>query len=294
MHRPLARFRNNLILLACLALSGCQAPLTTFYAFADLPYSPAEVEKLQAGVQEINQDGSHDFSIHLGDIKAGKGPCERLYYEQAFTLLKSLNKTTFIIPGDNEWNDCTEPDAAWALWEEYFMNFEDNWPAPPFRVDHQLARKENFAFVYRKCLYVGLNLVGGRVHDAVEWEKRLADNAQWLAQQFAANRKKVKCAVAFGHAQPASGSPDPNEAFFDALQAAALDLDKPVLFIHGDGHVLELERFRVDNLLRFELNGGKEKDWLMKVVVAPGRKQPFVFQLPAPLTVNAIKGFGKK
>ncbi|MCB0549521.1 MAG: hypothetical protein KDD19_18245 [Phaeodactylibacter sp.] len=286
MSRSLTQLGGSLLILAQIALSGCKGPQTTFYAFADLPYSSSEVEKLRLGIQVINLDGSHTFSVHLGDIKAGKAPCERLYYEQASMLLKSLDKTTFIIPGDNEWNDCVEPDSAWALWEEHFMGFEDNWAAPPFRVDHQPARNENFAFVYRKCLYIGLNLVGGRVHDVAEWEKRLADNARWLAQQFAANRKKVKCAVVFGHAQPASGSPGPNQAFFDALRAAALDLDKPVLFMHGDGHVLELERFLVDNLLRFELNGGKEKDWLMKVVVSPGRKQPFAFQLPAPLITN--------
>lgn len=271
-----------LALLPFLPLCSCTTSSITFYAFADLPYSPAEAEKLRSGIQAINRDGSHDFSIHLGDIKAGRDSCGRFYYEQCAALLRSLDKLTFIIPGDNEWNDCSDPDAAWKLWEEYFMGFEGNWPGRRFRLAHQPGRRENFAFVYRRCLFIGLNLVGGRVHDPAEWEKRLAGNAEWLEQHFTANRKKAKCAVVFGHAQPPADTAHLNNRFFSALQAAALGFGKPVLFMHGDGHILELERFLADNLLRFELNGGKENDWLMKVAVAPGRKQPFSFLLPAP------------
>ena len=282
MLRPTTILWGGLIVLAQLCLAGCRGPQTAFYAFADLPYSDSEVEKLKNGVEAINRDNSHDFSIHLGDIKAGKDSCERRYYVQASTILRGLNKITFIIPGDNEWNDCAAPDAAWPLWEEYFMAFEQNWPDQKFKVAHQPGRPENFAFVYRKCLFIGLNLVGGRVHDQAERKTRLADDAQWLKQHFAANRKKAKCAVVFGHAQPASNPPDPNQLFFDTLKEVATAFEKPVLFMHGDGHVLEIERFLAGNLLRFELNGGKEKDWLMKVVVEAGKEQPFGLLLPVP------------
>lgn len=264
------------------ALSGCTASKTTFYAFADLPYKENEVEKLKNGVQAINRDGAHQFSVHLGDIKAGRDSCTRFYYEQLAGLLKGLDKTTFIIPGDNEWNDCTEPEAAWRLWEAYFMGFEDNWNSRRFVVNHQPSRPENFAFLHRKCLFLGLNLVGGRVHDEAEWEQRLADNAEWLAQNFESYGRKAKCAVVFGHAQPPSDTAHLNQRFFNALQTTAAGFGRPILFMHGDGHVLELERFLAPNVLRFELNGGKESDWLMKIVVEAGKRQPFSFLLPAP------------
>lgn len=264
------------------ALCSCTAPKTSFYAFADLPYSEVEAERLRAGIQDINRDGTHDFSIHLGDIKAGKDSCGRVFYEQAATMLKALNKATFIIPGDNEWNDCSDPDAAWQLWEAYFAAFEDNWDNLKFEVRRQPSRKENFAFVFRKTLFIGLNLVGGKVHDEAEWKRRLADNAEWLEQNFAAYSKKVKCAIVFGHAQPVADAGHPNNRFFEALKAVALGFGRPVLFMHGDGHVLEVERFLAPNLLRLELNGGKEKDWLMKVLVEPNKRQPFTFQLPVP------------
>ena len=270
------------ILLFCVSLFSCQPSRTTFYAFADLPYKESEVEKLKAGVQAINRDESHDFSIHLGDIKAGKAPCERWQYEQTWEILKRLDKPTFIIPGDNEWNDCPDPDSAWPLWEEHFMEFDQNWPAPKFEVARQPARRENFAFVHRRCLFVGLNLVGGRVHDEVAWKDRLNDDIHWLKKNFSTHQNKVKCAVVFGHAQPPAGAGHPNNRLFDALKAAALEFRKPVLFMHGDGHVLEIERFLADNLLRLELNGGKENDWLMKVVVEAGEEQPFRILLPVP------------
>lgn len=276
-------YLNFFILLSFFTLlPGCKAPQSTFYAFADLPYSAAEAEKLRSGIHAINQDGSHDFAVHLGDIKAGRDSCGPFYYEQCSALLRGLDKPAFIIPGDNEWNDCAEPNAAWRLWEEYFMGFENNWPGHAFKVARQPSRKENFAFVHRKCLFIGLNLVGGRVHDEAEWKRRLASNAEWLAQNLAKHRNKVKCAVVFGHAQPPSDTAHLNNIFFEALKTAMSDFDKPALFMHGDGHVLEIERFMADNLLRFELNGGKEEDWLIKVLVAPGRRQPFVFQLPVP------------
>ncbi|MCB0584974.1 MAG: metallophosphoesterase [Phaeodactylibacter sp.] len=270
------------ILLSVFVLPGCTAPKTTFYAFADLPYKEKEVEKLKDGVEAINRDDDYDFSIHLGDIKAGKDPCNLEYYTQASGILKRINKTTFIIPGDNEWNDCQDPDSAWQLWEQHFMAFEQNWPGRTLKVRHQPSRKENFAFVHRKCLFIGLNLVGGKVHDKEEREQRLADDAEWMRRNFDEYGKKVKCAIVFGHAQPVFDKEDPNQVFFDALKTEAEAFGKPLLFMHGDGHELELERFLAPNLLRFELNGGKESDWLMKVVVEPRKPQPFTFQLPVP------------
>ena len=85
----------------------------------------------------------------------------------------------FIIPGDNEYNDCSDPDSAFALWESEFSFFDQNW-SHNFSVSYQVGREENFAFVSDGILFIGINLVGGTVHDAQEFADRSADDLAWI------------------------------------------------------------------------------------------------------------------
>lgn len=51
------------------------------------------------------------------------------------------------------------------------MGFDTNWNHD-FSVVRQPDYEENFYFVREQTLIFGLNIVGGRVHDQIEWNRR--------------------------------------------------------------------------------------------------------------------------
>ena len=81
-----------------------QSSEVTFYAMGDVPYAPNEDELLPKQIENLPSDGQ--FLIHLGDIKDGASACDEEVYIKVSSMLRKASSPTFIIPGDNEWNDC--------------------------------------------------------------------------------------------------------------------------------------------------------------------------------------------
>jgi len=104
-----------------------------FYAMGDVPYAPGEDELLPRQIEEIPKDAA--FVVHVGDIKTGSMPCDEVVYNKVFAMLAQAESPVFIIPGDNEWNDCGDPAQAWQYWKKYFMRFDRRWShrLPVFR-----------------------------------------------------------------------------------------------------------------------------------------------------------------
>lgn len=222
----------------------------TFYAMGDVPYAPEEDTLLPRQIAEL--PGDAEFVIHVGDIKGGAAPCDEAVYNKVFGMLSQSKPPIFIIPGDNEWNDCTDPAQAWKYWDKYFMRFDRHWQhgLPVFR---QLEREENFSFVKGNVLFVGINIVGGRVHDAAEWKQRHADDLDWVRRNLRRFGAKVSSLVIFGHAKPNENHND----FFDPLSKDALQFKKPILYLQGDGHRWIHDRpFAAKNILRLQVDQG--------------------------------------
>jgi chitodextrinase len=217
-------------LLASAPPALAQGQPITFSVIGDIPYDGKEDLFLEY-VDDHNRKSSSRLFFHVGDIKSQSDACPEFHYEQTFDILTRLAVPSFIVPGDNEWNDCADPDAAWALWETWFTDFEQNFCGPP-AVEAQAVRHENFAFVRNGVLFVGLNLVGGSSPDRDERDERLQDDADWVEVQFTSKASQVRAAVLLAHAER-SGSRD---LFFDQFDASAAAFGKPVLFIHGDTH----------------------------------------------------------
>lgn len=175
-----------------------------------------------------------EFLVHVGDIKGGLYPCEPYFYEDVAEILKKkpeVKVPVFIIPGDNEWNDCGNPKTAWKLWERHIFPIHTA-AIRNFGAKQQSRRPANFAFVHRRILFVGIALPGGKKLPGDEWENLIADAANWVVLQFTKNRMRVAAAVVFAHACPTGK----HQKFIDAFQGAAEAFKKPVLFIHGDKH----------------------------------------------------------
>lgn len=223
-----------------------------FSVMGDVPYAPEEYGVLVQQVADHNATSPSEFMVHVGDIKSGSPICFEVTFADVSEILLGLAVPTFVLPGDNEWNDCIlNIDASWGWWVEYFSRFNEAWPASPI-VERQDVRDENFAWTSEGVLLVGINLVGGFVHDAGEWAERLEQDAQWVESQFE-DHPGVYAAVIFAHAHPTAD----HAAYVSRMESAALDFGRPVLFIHGDGHSwIDDVPFAAPNIRRIQVDRG--------------------------------------
>ena len=250
-------FTSILASICLIGLAGCEqkpkrpttVPDMTFAVMGDVPYGltpeaiQAEKIILKEQIIGLNQNDSLSFVMHVGDIKKGIPPCEPGVYESVAGILRTNRHPTFIIPGDNEWNDCENPVEAWKLWEANFMRFDEHW-ANELGVVRQPTRQENFAFIQEETLFIGINLVGGKVHDWQEWESRIEEDRLWLETQFKLHSDTCNAAVIFAHANPGTRINGlfelKNHAFGPLIEyldkGTNIDFPKPILLIHGDGH----------------------------------------------------------
>jgi PKD repeat protein len=267
-----------ILLLSLLAGGGrawAQGLPITFSIIADVPYSSSEVNDLADHVDDHNLYSPSYFLVHLGDILAGSEECVESRYEDVAAILQMLAVPAFIIPGDNEWNDCSDPDEAWTFWEANFTDFESNFCGTP-PVQEQAVRHENFAFTHSGVLFVGLNLVGGAINNQSEWNERLQQDADWVIQHLEDEEPNVRAAVVFGHAGPSAKQ----DLFFDQFVPAAGTFGKPVLYAHGDDHSWKVDNpFSENNMLRVQLDRGDSSNPPVHVTVTLEVDPPDAFLL---------------
>lgn len=202
-----------------------------FWVIADTPYNSSHSDALADYFASVPDDVS--FIIHLGDIRSGSASSTDLSdYEDVADLLKQSPVPVFIIPGDNEYNDTDNPAFAFQTWQDNFLRFDQNW-THNIAVTYQEERQENFAFVIDGTLYIGINLVSGRIHDAAEWTERQADDLAWIQQNFALYGDLATSAVIFGHASPQKSG---YSTFSAGLAVAAAQFADPIVYFMGDVH----------------------------------------------------------
>jgi len=244
--------------------------LVTFYAMGDVPYEPQEDRLLPSQIADLPDDGQ--FVVHVGDIKSGSTPCDEAVFQKVSGMLSECRTPVFIIPGDNEWNDCADPSQAWTFWNQYFRRFDRRWNHV-FPIFRQIEHEENFSFVINDVLFVGINLVGGHIHDPAEWKERHADDLQWIQRNLTQFGETVNSMVLFGHATPKEAHAD----FFEPFQPHATAFGKPILYLHGDGHNWVHDRpFAAKNILRVQVDqGGKAPP--LQVQITDDAAMPFQF-----------------
>ena len=249
-----------------------------FSAMGCGPYT-LEAEKALARyvALENREQPASSFLVHCGDIVTSQNknwPEER--YANVASLLRKGNKIpTFIVPGDNEWNDQDDPDLHWKYWTKHFLRFDSNWTVERAgKIARQREREENFAFVLGGVLFVGINHVGGRVHDADEWKIRHHHNAWWIGRQFSAHRDKVRAAVVFAQASADRKAP----RFLGEFREHALSFKKPVLYLHADGHKWFVRPGEwAANVTHVQLDVVNAQFPPVRVTVSTDPRKPFAF-----------------
>ncbi|MEQ1826823.1 MAG: hypothetical protein ABL921_12790 [Pirellula sp.] len=237
------------------------------------PYAPDEEPLMIRHMELVNRDGRSEFLVHLGDVVSGsKRRWPESQYITAANILKKSKKPTFVVLGDNEWNDLENPAEGLDFWNRHFRDFERHFPQVA-TVEKQTQRPENFAFVSKGVLILGLNIVGGKVHDKSEWATRLQQDADWVAEQFGKHATDVRAAVVLAQARPL---PE-HDLFFKQLVDQCRAWTKPVLYLHADGHVWQVEKgWRAPNLWRVQTDQVKLNPPVI-VSVTEDSSNPFVF-----------------
>jgi hypothetical protein len=259
--------------LMLLLLGPVQAEPLVFSATGCGPYLPREEPLLGKYIQQVQTDGKSEFLVHLGDIVTGqKKDWPEAQYLKVANILKTSQIPVLIVPGDNEWNDLNDPDQGWRFWTKHFSNFEKNFKNPP-ALTRQEVRPENFAFVSKGVLLVGINLVGGRVHDKNEWQTRMQQDADWVADCMKRWGESTRAAVVLAQAMPSKD----HTGFFDQLAKHTKKYAKPVLYLHADGHVWILEKpWLAPNLTRVQTDQmGRNPP--VQVTVTEDPDMPFAF-----------------
>jgi hypothetical protein len=237
------------------------------------PYAPAEEPLLERYVRMVSGDGRSEFLVHLGDVVSGsRKKWPEAQYAKVAGILRQSRVPVFIVPGDNEWNDLDNPEEGWRFWTKHFLHFDRHFQGTP-AVRRQGVRPENFAFESKGVLLIGINLVGGRVHDRKEWETRHRQDADWVRENFRAARARTRAAVILAQADPNKT----HDSFTRELGPIAREFGKPVLFLHADGHIWKVqEGWLAPNMLRVmtdQLNRAPP----VLVTVTDDPKRPFVF-----------------
>lgn len=267
MHRSLLVFLIGLTLL-----NTADAQPLKFSAIGCGPYSAPEEPLLEKQIKMVGEDGASEFLIHLGDVvSSSQKNWPEAQYKKVADILRPSKIPTFVVLGDNEYNDLDNPEQGLRFWRTHFLHFDKQFKVA-WKVDRQKAREENFAWTHKGVLLIGINLPGGRVHDRDEWTKRMKDDADWTKECFERS-KEVRAAVVMAQAMPTKD----HEPFFKAFASQCKDFAKPVLYLHADGHVWQMEkRWRAPNLLRVQTDMiGKAPPVL--VTVTEDAKEPFVF-----------------
>jgi len=249
-------------------LSWAQDQPLTFSASGDIPYGTGEFAVLQRQINDHNKYSPSAFFIHVGDIKSESEACNETRYATVANLFKASAAPVYIVPGDNETADCSNPAQGMSFFLKCYKNFEQNFCSAP-STEHQNVRPENWAFVMNGVLAVGVNLSYG----GSSAQQQAAD---WVKQQLEAKILQVRAAVIFAHYSPGHST-----TFSTPFRQAAAVFGKPILFLHGHGHSWSTNYpFPELNILRVQVDNGAGED-PVEVTVTLDNSSPaaaFVFK----------------
>jgi hypothetical protein len=305
------------LVVAFLATSGPPPPTPnppgsfSFAALGDAPYYVWEDMRYRLVLQDLE---AHDLAwvLHVGDIFWH--PCTDRFYSRSLDWFNGLRHPVIYTPGDNEWLDCWEPGSGGFAPRDRLDRIRQMFFGEPTRslggtalsLASQGNREvfpefvENVRWAHGGFVLFTVHLVG-RINDlapsaerawAGDAAKRRTDAAAaWVREAFAEARARNASGVVLGfHGNPAFEQPPGDshrqgfEPFLTVLEEEVERFPKPVLAVHGDGHVYTVDHplvrrttgRRLDHFTRLQVPGSPEVGWV-RVVVTPGAEAPFTF-----------------
>lgn len=233
------------------------------------------LDALPGQLKNLPDFDSDAVMFHLGDWNSPFATsCNEESYITNTNLYKDSSVPVYFVPGDNEYNDCPDPDQALSFWREYLVGFETQyWDEPTWNITRQDPDyAENFAYVNNGVLFIGVNLVGGTVHDSREWQERHAANLEWIDDQFLINEGDFDVMVVLAHGDPVVLA---NEGFYRTFYARVEDnYNVQVILVNrnlqGENWGLEARFNGIANLMRVVAEGSVWPPLLMQIDTKAG------------------------
>lgn len=314
MKKAIWRIGVLLFLLVGTAVTA-RAQSFQFAAIGDMPYRPADVERFDRLIAELNRRAPA-FTVHVGDIKTGSSPCTDEVFRKVKAQFDTFEHPLIYTPGDNEWTDCHRPAAGgWDPIERLALVRTIFFPdlrslgqrsLPLLRQSAEPAFAkyvENARWTYNDVVFATLHLIGSNNNlqrdraSALEFFERNDANLAWLKSTFAEARTKDRPAVVLAMQADTFFEKHPDERtgfndFIRALEAEALAYGRPVLLVQGDTHELRVDqpltvwpsRKRVETILRLTVFGEDHVHAVMVEVDPRDKTSPFAFR---PLIVES-------
>lgn len=96
----------------------------TFYVTSDTPWNGDQEKALAKNLAKVSTQAH--FLVHLGSIQdPDVTQCEPEHYETVADIMMKSPVPVFIVPGQEDWNNCPDQDEGWNNWRENFMEFDD-------------------------------------------------------------------------------------------------------------------------------------------------------------------------
>jgi hypothetical protein len=255
-----------------------QPTTAIFYAHGDIPYEAPQTVILEQQMKTVPLDA--EFVIFVGDMRAAGDdkPCYAKEYSDVSYYFQISHAPVFVIQGDNDISDCPNQEEGKALWMNEFVGFESKYWNHTFDIKRQDGYPDNFAFVHKLTLFIGLNIIGGDTRNATEWETRLHAEALWTTDlirtyqmEYSMNSTSIGRVVIFGHANPGAR----HATFFQAMSSFInyeLMNSIPIVYINGDKHEWMYDENFYDNpsWLRIGVTGLGAEPLLRVTVEADG------------------------
>jgi len=278
---------------------------TTFALIGDSPYNAYQRALFPTLVDQINADPAVRFVLHAGDVKSGSSLCSDLRLADRARLYDTFADPFVLTPGDNDWTDCHRvADGQYVPTERLDKVRSLFYPVPgmtqgqhPARVLDQpsvqpqhSAYVENVAFERGGALFATVHIVGSE-NDLAPWDQlpggdlprlrltefadRRAANVDWINATFdRAESEGLAGVLLLMQAEPTDSRGFQTERALILKRAAAFG--RPVLLVHGDEHMYEVEPNYggVPNLTRLETFGDTASHWI-RVSVDPASSAVF-------------------
>lgn len=172
----------------------------------------------------------HAFLVHLGSATRVVDNCEDTAYSRTQLSLSASPIVAYSLPGNNDYPECDDPARGWEHYEQHMMDVNTmHWNATEdYDVKRQAGRGENFSFLYKRVLFVGLNTVTNG--DSNETRIRMEDNINFVISNVEAYERNVDVIFVMGYGRMLARELAP---FYDAMVAKKMSDWKDTLFVYA-------------------------------------------------------------
>ena len=229
----------------------------SFGLLGDTPYTPGEVQRLDALIDDINSE-KLAFVVHLGDIGSSANACDDVWLEARKRQFGRIRHKMVIVVGDNEWTDCKDQLGRLAAWRRFFCEV-------PLGVERQPGEYcEHMRWAAGGYLFATLNVAGSNnnVRHAAEHARRMDAVYAWIEDSASEAEKGGVGLVLLMQGNPFIAFPrDGYAGLRERLLRLGERMPERVFLVHGDTHTYHDDE-PLPGVRRLEVWGSPIVSWI--------------------------------